>query len=105
VSTRSSSCPACKCSLRRLGLFPTGEYAQLELPGVSYGTAKGAFLIRQLIDANYDGWSIFVAGGMHTADSSWQPIEGYPQLGGYRLWPLGMVMQILRVESRINLDK
>jgi hypothetical protein len=42
---------------------------------------------------------------MHTADSSWQPIEGYPQLGGYRLWPLGMVMQILRVESRINLDK
>ncbi|KOO43074.1 upf0679 protein, partial [Chrysochromulina tobinii] len=82
-----------------------GEYAQLELPGVSYGTAKGAFLIRQLIDANYDGWSIFVAGGMHTADSSWQPIEGYPQLGGYRLWPLGMVMQILRVESRINLDK
>ena len=39
----------------------------------------------------------FVCGGMHSHDATWQQ--------GYRLWPLGMNMQVLRRSASIKLDK
>ena len=81
----------------------TDEFAGFHFPGTNYGSAAGAFVIRQLLDANYAGWTFFVCGGMHTSDSSWQPIPGVP--GGYRLWPVGLLMQILKVDSTIKLSK
>ena len=59
--------------------------------------------LRQLLDANYARWSLFVCGGMHYADTTWQPQPGLE--GGYRLWPLGMNMQLLRRSANIKLDK
>lgn len=73
------------------------EYRSLHFPGANYGSASDAFFMSQLLDANYGDHLFFVCGGMHPNDPTWQR--------EYRLWPLGMSMQILRRSSRIRLDK
>jgi hypothetical protein len=67
------------------------------LPGTHYGSAPEAFVMQQLLDANYGGWRFFVCGGMHKNDPSWE--------AGYRLWPLGLSMQVLRPSATIKLDE
>ena len=66
-------------------------------PGSNYGSAPGAYVMSQLLDANYKGFRFFVCGGMHANDPTWE--------AGYRLWPLGMVMQVLKRSATIRLDK
>jgi hypothetical protein len=73
------------------------EYANVTFPGVSYGSAAQAYLMSQVLDANYGKFSIFVAGGFVPRDTSWE--------GGYRMWPLGSVSQVLRRGATINLEK
>ena len=45
-------------------------------PGTHYGSAPGAFVMRQLLDANYHKWKLFNCGGMHNADETWKPARG-----------------------------
>ena len=59
-----------------------------KFPGRHYGGADDAFIMATLLDANYKDWKFFVCGGMHANDHSWE--------AGYRLWPLGMTMQVLK---------
>ena len=68
-----------------------------KFPGTHYGSAEGAFVMADLLEANYEGTMFFVCGGMHANDPSWQQ--------SYRLWPLGMNMQLLRKSTQIRLDK
>ena len=75
----------------------TDEYAGFTFPGKHYGSSPGAFVMSQLLDANYDGRSFFVCGGMHRNDQSWE--------ANFRLWPVGLVMQILKRSGTIRLDK
>ena len=57
-------------------MSPTAEYAGFVFPGTHYGNAPGAFVMRQLLDTNYDGWRIFNCGGMHASDGGWQGHRG-----------------------------
>ena len=73
------------------------DYANLTFPGKSYGASKDAYLISELLHANYAKFSIFVAGGFVPRDPSWEM--------DFRLVPLGMVSQVLRRGATIKLDK
>ena len=76
---------------------PAWGFDGFNFPGTNYGSAPGAFVMNQLLDANYGKFSFFVCGGMHANDRSWE--------GAYRLWPLGMTMQVLKRTANIKLDK
>ena len=76
----------------------SADYEGINFPGTNYGSSPGAFYMDALLGANYDrGWLFFVVGGMHASDPTWQ--------AEYRLWPLGMAMQVLRRTVTIKLDK
>jgi len=81
--------------VRRAGSAP--EFRNVTFPGESYGTSAGAFLMHSFLDANYGRWSIFVCGGMHKADGTWE--------AAYQLWPLGMSSQVLRRGAHVNTHK
>ena len=74
------------------------EEKGIHYPGSNYGSNKPtAFLLWHFLHANYANWSVFVAGGMPPADDSWK--------AEYKLWPLGMVSQVLRSGAAVALDK
>jgi hypothetical protein len=62
------------------------DFEGVVFPGPNYGNNQpGSFLMDRFLETNYPNWSIFVCGGFHTQDVSWQ--------AHYRLWPLGTVSQ------------
>lgn len=72
-------------------------FANVTFPGSHYGSAEGGFVMAEFLAANYPRHSIYVCGGFVPADSSWQ--------AEYRLWPLGLVSQVLRRGATIKLGK
>jgi len=75
----------------RRAAAPASGLGGVVFPGQAYGSSPGSFVMAQLLGANDGRFSIFVAGGMHPQDGSWQR--------DYRLWPWGAISRVLRRDA------